>query len=79
MMINPITPAIIRKMITGGACALLDVGDAIGDGEAEACCALTGVWAGAFHCEAGTNENPSSTKKGMRRNDTNTAPIAPEV
>ncbi len=53
----------IRKMITGGACALVDVGDAIGNGGAEACCALLGVWAGAFHCEAGTNENPSSTKK----------------
>jgi len=63
MMINPITPAIIRKMITGGACAPLDVGDGIGNGEAGACCALLVVWAGVSHCEAGTNENPSSTKK----------------
>ncbi len=79
MMIAPITPAIILKTITGGAWALLAVGDAAGKGVGEAYCALPGDVAGAFHCEAGTKEKPSSRKKWISKNETNAAPIAPEM
>src|SRR5437016_1384798 len=78
-MISPITPAKIRNMIAGGAAALLEIRDGVGDSVGEAYCALAGVGVGAVHCEAGTNEKPRNKKKWISKNETNAAPIAPEM
>ncbi len=57
----------------------MEVGDAVGNGVGEAYCALRGVGADVFHCEAGTNEMPRNRKKWISKNETKAAPIAPEM
>ena len=78
-IINAITPAKIRNRMTGDPWSLVGAGDAAGDGDDKACCALRGAGVDVFHCEGGMNEKPRSIKKCSRRKDTNAAPIAPEM
>ena len=57
----------------------MEIRDGVEDGVGEAYCALAGVGVGAVHCEAGTNEKPRNKKKWISKNETNAAPIAPEM
>ena len=53
--------------------------DALGDGTGEACRMVEDEWDDAFHCDSGIKDMPSKTKKWISRNETNAAPIAPEM
>jgi hypothetical protein len=66
-------------MIAGGASALFEVRDGVGNGVDDADCMLAGVGVGAVHCEAGINEKPRRRKKWISKNETKAAPIAPEM
>ena len=79
MMITPITPAKIRNIIAGGASFLKVDGEGLGSGIGETCCAAAGEPVDLFHFDSGINERPRKRKKWMSRNETNAAPIAPEM
>jgi hypothetical protein len=50
-----------------------------GDGDVDVYGAFIGLRAGAAHCEAGMNEKPRNRKKWRSKNETSTAPTAPEM
>jgi hypothetical protein len=58
---------------------LLVLGAAVGAGEGEAYWLAAGLGAGAFHADDGMNENARDRKKWISKNETNAAPIAPEM
>ena len=54
-------------------------GGALDNGIGEACCVAAGDRVDAFHCDSEINDRPSKRKKWISRNETNAAPIAPEM